>query len=208
MAGPTIVAIASGAGGAALLDVWWKPKQERKAATTMLLAELLNNHDLCALQSCERKNSPTRIPLDFAVEVAGWDAAVPHLGSLPPDVLRSVLLLYTRYRRLNELVDRYSRLVAERSALPSGSMHRIGIQASIANVLEVFNTSLDTVMEHGVALHSELLPLTGIKTGKNPAPPRDLGKAVADARAARESREKKLRAALAGGEPPNPEETP
>src|SRR5262245_12375852 len=83
--GPSVLAILSGAGGAALLEVYWKPRQDRRKAATVLLSEILNNTQLCLLQANARQKAPKRIPADFRLELQGWDAAQDKLSELPPD---------------------------------------------------------------------------------------------------------------------------
>jgi hypothetical protein len=39
------LSLLSGAGGALLLEVWWKPRQARKRAAVLLRAEIQENRD-------------------------------------------------------------------------------------------------------------------------------------------------------------------
>src|SRR5713101_1656696 len=95
-----VLPILSGAGGAALLEVYWKPRRDRRRAAVILLSEILNNWQRCILQANARQKAPKRVPADFHIELQGWDAAQDKLSELPPDTIKSVMLLYSHFRAM------------------------------------------------------------------------------------------------------------
>jgi hypothetical protein len=111
--GTVALAILSGAGGSALLELWWKPRRDRRKAAGLLLADGLLNTELLVLQAHARFKNPRSIPADFEMSVLGWDTAGNVLSELDAELLKSLVLLYNRYRYLNKCVLLYAETLRE-----------------------------------------------------------------------------------------------
>ena len=116
--GVVVLAMLSGAGGSALLELYYKPLRERKRAARLLLSEILLNTDLALLQANARDRAPKKIPADFDFSKLAWNAAAGLLSELPLDLLKRVVLLYNRYDSCNHLVNLYSQTFDELKSLP------------------------------------------------------------------------------------------
>ena len=90
--GTALLAIISGAGGSALLDLFWKPRQERRKAAAILMADVLLNTELLLLQAHARVKNPKRIPDDFNMSLIGWDATSESLRELPAGLIKGSLI--------------------------------------------------------------------------------------------------------------------
>lgn len=58
--GIIVIAVLSGAGGSALLELIWKPRRDRRAAAALLYAEILQNSQMVLFWSELRKNTPRK----------------------------------------------------------------------------------------------------------------------------------------------------
>lgn len=175
--GTAFLAIISGAGGSALLELYWKPRRDRQKAAALLLAEILLNTDLALLQAHARVKTPRTIPADFAFSSLAWDATTDLLRELPPDLVKRILLLYRRYQHLNFCVNEYAKTMDE---LPSWSdPHQIAIlKGHLNSTIDTFNTGLDTAIDTGKEILPQLLKLSGIKEEETDQPPRDYTRVV------------------------------
>jgi hypothetical protein len=159
--GTVALALLSGAGGAALLDLYYKPRRDCKKAATLLLAEILINTELLLLQAHARAKNPRGIPGDFKMSTLAWDTAAPVLAELPAPVLKSALVLYNRYHYLNNCVALYKDALADIERHPPGPHGGTGVDARAKAerqadlVLDVFNTGIDAAIDHA----KELTPL-------------------------------------------------
>lgn len=106
--GTILLAILSGAGGSALLDLYWKPRRDRRRAAALLHADIIMNMQLIQLHAHLRKNAPRRIPQDLKLSRLGFDTAGEIISELPTELLRPLLLLYNRIDDLNRNVDLYA----------------------------------------------------------------------------------------------------
>ena len=145
----TLVAIVSGAGGAALLEVWWKPRRDRTAVARILLAEIQNNTHLLQAQVARRATEPKNVPPDLLMELAGWDAAASLVAELPADELKSVLLLYSRYRHLN-MVTAYHNVIMQQRPESSDKVLTFARRMEQGQALNaaraIYNTSVDVTI--------------------------------------------------------------
>jgi hypothetical protein len=76
------LSLLSGAGGALLLEVWWKPRHARKRAAVLLRAEIQENRDFIQARLPEM-DERTRIRRDLLLPKVAPDAAVSDLGYFP-----------------------------------------------------------------------------------------------------------------------------
>ncbi len=187
--GTIALALASGAGGAALLELFWKPRRDRKKAATLLLAEILLNTELLLLQAHARAKTPKRIPGDFRMSTLAWETAAQALVELPPETLKSVLLLYNRYGHLNESVtffDAALRDIAQHSPA-SAEQKRAERQADV--IIDVFNTGIDAAIDQAKQLTPDLFSLAKI----TPAGDLDTSEFGAKLEQLRKEREERIR---------------
>jgi hypothetical protein len=159
-----LLAIISGAGGSALLELYYKPRRDRRRAAGLLLAEILLNTDLALLQAHARWKAPKKIPSDFSFSLMSWDAAAPLLSELPLDLLKRTVLLYNRYQACNQAVQSYSKTLDDRNALPKDAEdRRKQLEGFLKSTIDVFNTGLDHSIDDGKELLPKLLGLSGTK---------------------------------------------
>jgi len=161
--GGIVVALVSGAGGAVLLEVFWKPRRDRRKAATLLLAEILLNTELLLMQTRARQARPKSIPGDFHMSTLAWDTVSNALVELPAEVLKSVLLLYNRYRDLNTFVGQFAEALRDVDANEPGSAVRLRAERHSDVIIDVFNTSIDSTIDHAKKLSVTLFKIAGIK---------------------------------------------
>ena len=178
--GTMLLAVLSGAGGSALLELYYKPRRDRKRAASMLLAEILCNTELALLQTRVRKSAPRSIAADFSFSRIGWDAAAPTVNELPPDVVKQIVLLYVRYKSCNEAVRIHRDYLDELNALPKKSPGREAeLNKVLDSTIDAFNVGLDKAIGIGKLVLPELVKHAQIKVKKNTAQPlRDYDKVV------------------------------
>jgi hypothetical protein len=138
--GAALIAIISGAGGSALLELFWKPRQQRRKTATILMADILLNTELLLLQAHARTKNPKRIPDDFNVSLMGWDAASESLRELPAGLIKSLVLLYNRYRYLNATAQNFGKLLDQYELLPDTDPRKLRLQRNLDVYIDVFNT--------------------------------------------------------------------
>jgi hypothetical protein len=161
--GGIALALISGAGGSALLEMFWRPRRDRKKAATLLLAEILLDTELLFMQAHARLKNPKNIPGDFHMSTLAWDTAASALVELPPGTLKSVLLLYNRYRDMNANVAQFAAAFdnIERTAPGSAERKRAERQADV--IIDVFNTSIDSAIDHAKKFTPTLFKLAKLK---------------------------------------------
>lgn len=160
--GAVLLAIASGAGGSALLELYYKPKRERRKAARLLAAEININAEMILLQSEIRKKTPRKIPRDCRLLTHAWQSASGSVAELPPGLLKRVQLLYARFEQANENVLLYADAVAELDILPAQSAKGDRLKAYINSIIDVFNTGLDESFELAKKVLPELIDLAQI----------------------------------------------
>jgi hypothetical protein len=93
------LSLLSGAGGALLLEVWWKPRQARKQAAVLLRAEIQENRDFIQARLPEM-DERTRIRRDLLLPKVALDAAVSDLGYFPLPLAQAVIRVYHEYEKI------------------------------------------------------------------------------------------------------------
>ena len=177
--GTIVLAILSGAGGSALLELIWKPRRDRRRVAGALLGEILVNTELAILWSHARQKNPLSLPADLSFSNLGWHAVSGLVSELPADLVKSVLLLYRRYEHLNFCVQEYSRAADELQTLETSSQRSAVLRSRINSTIDVFNTSIDKAFDEGKSLAAKLLPIAGIDERREAdAPTRDYAKDV------------------------------
>ena len=147
--GTALLAIISGVGGSALLELFWKPRQERRKAAAILMADILLNTELLLLQAHARVKNPKRIPDDFNISLIGWDASSESLREFPTGLIKSLVLLYNRYRYLNATAQNFGKSLDQYESLPDADLRKQRLQRNLDVYIDVFNTSLDKAIENG-----------------------------------------------------------
>ncbi len=172
--GSIAVSILSGAGGAALLDLWWKPRRDRRRVSSLLLAEILINTDYLLLQAHARVNDPKSIPADFKLSVKAWEKAGDRVSELDPDLVKRLLLLYIRYSDLNNYVSMFNQLLYQQDAFSATDPRRKVLERNLAAIIDNFNTGIDKAIESGKSISTSLLHVVRIKIPKtSKGPTRD-----------------------------------
>jgi hypothetical protein len=152
----------SGAGGSALLELYYKPRRERWRASALLLSEVLLNTDLALAEAAARFDNAKKLPADFSFSLMAWDVVAPRLSELPPELLKRVLHLYNRYRTCNHAVELHAKAVDERTSLPKeNDERRKQITVFLNSTIDVFYTALDAALEDARDILPNLLELGG-----------------------------------------------
>lgn len=137
------------------MDLYYKPRRDRKKAATLLAAEINLNSELLILLAHFRKARPRQIGRDFSMSTSAWQIAAPLLAELPAQLVKKALLLYSRYDLLNKIVLLYAEAVGELQALDPSSPRVAKLQAYTNSVVDVFHTTADSAFDDA----KELLPL-------------------------------------------------
>ena len=171
--GTIFLAIVSGAGGSALLELYYKPRRDRRKAAALLAAEISTNAELILLHSHFRKTNPRKIPRDFHFPKAAWEIASPFLGELPPHLLKKLLVLYARFDAANEAVLLYEDAVREIRELPKDSPNLPKAEQYANTIIDVFNTGLDNAFDSAKAVLPDLIKLAKIPKALSKEPQDD-----------------------------------
>lgn len=186
-AGTVLLAVLSGAGGSALLDLYWKPRRDRLRAATLLVAEVAFNTEVPLLQAHARFKNMKSIPADFALSTLSWGAAGDLVSELPVKILRELVLLYNQFESLNRHVAAFGQYLREFEAQPIGSAAQAKAEVQVLLTNDVFNTGIDSTIDNAKALLPSLAKLAGVKREK-PDEPLDLEGRVARMIAERQER--------------------
>ena len=143
--------------------MFWRPRRDRRKAATLLLAEILLDTELLFMQAHARFKNPKNIPGDFPMRTLAWHTAASALVELPPETLKSALLLYNSYRGMNANVAQFATALEEieRSAPDSPERKRATRQADV--IIDVFNTSIDSSIDHAKKFTPTLFKLAKLK---------------------------------------------
>ena len=160
------ISILSGAGGAALLDLWWKPRRDRRRVSALLLAEILINTDYLMLQAHDRVNNLKNIPADFKLSVQAWEKAGDRVSELDPDLVKRLLLLYIRYSDINNSVRTFIKLHDKMGALCASDPQREVLDRNLAAIIDTFNNTIDIAIESGKSICTSLIHMARIKIPK------------------------------------------
>lgn len=164
--GSFAISIMSGAGGAALLDLWWKPRRDRRRVSALLLAEILINTDYLLLQAHARIKNLKSIPADFELSVQAWEKAGDRVSELDPDLVKQLLLLYIRYSDLNNYVSTFSKFHYQQEALGTMDPQREVLDRNLAAIIDTFNNTIDIAIESGKSISTSLISVARIKIPK------------------------------------------
>ena len=186
-AGTILLAVLSGAGGSALLELFWKPRRDRLKAATLLVAEVAFNTELLLLQAHARLKNPKSVPADFALSTLSWGAAGDLVSELPVKMLRELVLLYKQFESLNRHVGAFGQYLREFESLPVGSAARAKAELQVLSTIDVFNTGIDSTIDNAQALLPQLARLAQVKETQ-PDAPLDLESRVAKMIAERQER--------------------
>jgi hypothetical protein len=170
--GTILLAILSGAGGSALLDLYWKPRRDRRRAAALLHADIVVNMQIIQFHAHLRKSAPRKIPQDLKLSHLGFDTAGEIVSELPTELLRPVMLLYNRFDDLNRNVELYAQGMDQLATLDASSPQRAKLQHYLNSVIDVFNTGMDKAWESCVDVGLKIEKLAAIRVDKN-EPKRD-----------------------------------
>jgi hypothetical protein len=160
--GTILLAILSGAGGSALLELYYKPRRDRRKAATLLAAEIGLNAELIQLQAQLRKTKPRQIGRDFSLSTAAWTASLGVVAELPPHLVKKLLVHYARVDNINESVTLYAEAVTELEALAGDSPRAGKLKVYINSIIDVFNTGLNSAFDDAKALLPDLIKVAKI----------------------------------------------
>lgn len=169
--GAVLIAIASGAGGSALLELYWKPRRDRKRLAAVLYAEILQNAQFILLWTHVRHQQPRTIPADFHLSRIGFDSTSELLRELSPVQLKRVLLLYNRFQAANRQVAAYAEALDEFEALKRSGEDTAKVERHMDTILDTFNTGLDKAFEQSKEVVEEVMRLGGIREKVDPEEP-------------------------------------
>jgi hypothetical protein len=164
--GTILLAILSGAGGSALLDLYWKPRRDRRRAAALLHADIVMNMQLIQFHSHLRKNAPRTIPMDLKLSRLGFDTAGNIISELPTELLRPVVLLYSRIDDLNRNVDLYAEGIDQLGTLTS-TLQRAKQQHYLNSIVDVFNTGMDKARETCIEVGGRIEKLAQVRVDRN-----------------------------------------
>lgn len=127
------------------------------------MADILLNTQLLLLQAHARFKNLKSIPGDFEMSLIGWQTSASALSEMPAETIKTLVLLYNRYRYLNDRVGAFARVLQQRDALPEGDARRLQLQRELDLMIDTFNTGIDKAIEDGKAILPDLLALSGVK---------------------------------------------
>ncbi|MGH7564048.1 MAG: hypothetical protein ACREK5_06465 [Gemmatimonadota bacterium] len=178
--GTVCLAILSGAGGAALLELYYKPRRDRRRAAALLLSEILLNADLALLQAHVRQRIPRKMPSDFSFSTMAWEACSEMVSELPVDLIKRVVIIYNRYQAGNRILRLYTEASRDLESLPTDSEGRIvALEAYLNSAVDAFNANLDKTIDDAKEVAPYLIRLAKIsEKEENQEPLRDYEKLV------------------------------
>jgi len=189
--GTTLVAILSGAGGSAILELFWKPRRSKRRAAALIHADMILNYQLILAWAELRKSTPRKIPDDMILCRVGFDNAAGMIGDLPPELLRRLVGYYNRVDDLNRNLHNHSLALSTLESLDSASPRVPKLKGYLNSVIDVWNSGLDKVFETSQDLLPELEKIAKI-TAKKHERKRDIAAEARTLNAERAERLKRL----------------
>ena len=170
-AGNVLLAILAGAGGSALLELFWRPRRDRKRAASLFVAEVALNTELLLLQAHARTTNPFGIPADLRMSTIAWESAADLISELPAEMVRALVQLYNQYHSLNRQIDGFGGYLDAFKAAPSGSSEERDAETMVLRVIDVFNTGLDATLRNGQTVLPDLIKFSGMDAEKDKQAP-------------------------------------
>ncbi len=160
--GNVLLALLAGAGGSALLELFWRPRRDRRRAAALLTAEVALNTELLLLQAHARQENPLGVPADFKLSTIGWEAASDLISELPPKALRELVQLYAQYDAINKNVERFGEYLTQFQNASAGSTVAQEAETLLLQTVDVFNTGIDATIDRGQRVLPVLVALANI----------------------------------------------
>jgi len=136
-----IIGLFGGAGATLLWEVFFKPKRDRRNVAEVLSAEVSLNLQMLAATLVTAH--PKRIPSDFALSLAVFNAVTEKIGELPSRDVGEVIFLYSYFEQLNQLPKTFAQYVDTYRNTAPDSPHRERIEKELQSCIDVFNSYLD-----------------------------------------------------------------
>jgi hypothetical protein len=145
------VSLFGGAGGALLLDVWWKPRRARHRTSVLLRAEIAVNRRAIE-DAMPETGADVQIVENFSLPVVGWDAVAGEVGELPIALAQDVIALYHLYAKIRGAYASQAETVAEYRDATKDSH----VRAALDN-FGVVTQSLRVLMQRGLDASDAIL---------------------------------------------------
>ena len=102
--GTIAIALFSGAGGALLLDLYFRPRRDRKRAAVLLLSEAsLNLEALLNARGYMDSGTDRGPPSDMVISRTALDLVGTAVSELPPETVDGIIITYNGLSRLDQL---------------------------------------------------------------------------------------------------------
>jgi hypothetical protein len=166
--GTTLIAIVSGAGGSALLELYYKPRRDRRRAAAILYSEILHNAQFLRSHIAFRVQKPREIPQDFKLSRLGFDAVTAQATELPVPVVRRLIKLYNQIDGLNQQVQAHNHSLEAFFALERDSPLRERMNRDLNTMVDVFQTGVDNTLQSCADLEPRLRRLASVRDSGDP----------------------------------------
>jgi len=143
-----LLALFGGAGGAVVLEVWWKPWRTRRRVAALLAQEVNLNGQMITLAAHLLRRDPGHISPDFQLSRFAFDAVAQEIGELPATVTGHVILTYHHFDHLHRLLEMFrERTRRWREAEVTGRGDVKKLEHYVINALDAFTVGLDTALD-------------------------------------------------------------
>ena len=152
-----------GIGSVALLELWLRPRLDRKQIAAVLASEIeLNEERLLVTQMVGEADS-TRVLRHVHISTVALDSYRHRLASLEPEALRHVMRLYWELDRVQTTAHSASDHWELYNKADDGSPERTKRRRMINEALEVFDASIDAALLVSGQLRVVLYDLARLK---------------------------------------------
>jgi len=187
-----VLALFGGAGGSALLELWWKPRRTRRRVAVLLAYEVNLNLKAMLAHTIARERHLMQVSADFKLSTVAFDALAEQIAELPAHTASQVLDVYHRFERLHRLREAFSATHQRwRDAEAEGRPDVEQLKRYCLAALDGFNTRLDDTITDTRATFDELRRL-GPDQGWHELPEGDAREQITKQLQERDARLKRL----------------
>lgn len=157
------VSLFGGAGGALLLDLWWKPRRARQRTAVLLRAEIEANREVIR-QRLPKSEQDVGMHTDLLLPTVAWEAVATEVGELPVALADQVIRVYHQYAKIIRHDELLSESLEEYTEVESGQREqaqenfRVNKQALSIAMTAALELSERVLLELDAEIAMSMLP--------------------------------------------------
>lgn len=153
----TLLALFGGVGGALFLEIWYRPRRERRQTAALILHELNLTAQNLDLELARRKAEPNTVSFNVRFPRIALEAVSHNLARLPPMVASWVMHVYAGLDLLGGLASEVERAFKRAQAQTANPRDEQHFQQALAS----YDQDLKQSLEHTLYAMELLKPHAG-----------------------------------------------